>query len=118
MNHRTMFEKYPMGFTEYRQWSEYAHNMWDKHDLGCEHFGEEWLQLWDALGRVLELPVRIEYLDEFGDDGWYPARTARPTLARALVWCVDEWERHQNRVRIVIVGGDLNRTVVKEWGGK
>jgi hypothetical protein len=113
-----MFEKYPFGFKLFGDWNVQLRAMHTRHPLGCKLFGLRWLRLWDALGRVLELPVRIEYLDEFGDDGWYPARTARPTLARALVWCVDQWERHQNRVRIVIVGGDLNRTVVKEWGGK
>jgi hypothetical protein len=79
--------------------------------LGCESFGAQWLLLWEDLGRLLEKLARVEYFDEFGNDGWYPALHATPNVARALIWCIDEWKRHQNRCRIVLLDG----TIIREW---
>jgi hypothetical protein len=83
-----------------------------RYPLGCESFGGEWLELWAALGRVLEMPgtawVRFP-------TGWfYLARGRVGDLLVATMHAKDK-RLHKGALgyRVTIDG-----TVVKEWGGK
>jgi hypothetical protein len=101
-----MFTKYPVGFTEYNAWSAYVHDMWDLHDLECESFGEEWLQLWEALGKLMNAHA----LAQFWDNGrWWTV--AHGNAGACLEYCIKN-ARKSNMRRTVLLDG----TVIREWG--
>jgi hypothetical protein len=86
--------------------------MFKRHQLGCKRFGKEWLRRWDALGKLLQKPSRVEFYDEFGDAGWHEMLYGIEPAWEALCIAIEEVQRYQNRVRVVLLDG----TVVKEWG--
>jgi hypothetical protein len=107
MNHRTLFTTYHMGFDNYNAWSEYVQAMWDKHPLGCDSFGEEWLQKWEALGRLLEKPARARFCSHVKRE-WFGIDTGTVAEMLALTAHVN---RHLVR-RVELFDG----TIVHEWG--
>ena len=83
-------------------------NLFKKHPLGCEKFGEEWLQLWAALGRVLQKRAFIQHRANCGSWEW-------GCLAGTVEECIDRcvFNRNVNRwaqYRVMLRKG-------KSWNG-
>lgn len=111
MNHRTMFATYPMGFAKYGQWSEYVHDMWDKYDLGCERFGEEWLRRWESLKTLLMSQCRVEY---HNGNSWRDSRLFdRCTVAYCLLKVASK-ETRATRRRIVLPNGKVAKVFARK----
>lgn len=106
MNHRTMFATYPMGFADYERWSEYVHDMWDKHDFGCDRFGEDWLRLWEAVGKLLETSGIRECRFE-SSQVWYAADRG---MVGQMLRQSTMYDLGLSR-RVVLLDG----TIIKEW---
>lgn len=115
MNHRTLFTTYHMGFDNYNAWAEYVHDMWDKHDLGCERFGEKWLQLWEALGRVLASPAYIEC--RTSTSHWFSSGscgTVGECILKASSLLFEQTTYKRRRVALVAYPHE----VIHEWGAR
>jgi hypothetical protein len=92
-----------------------------RYPLGCESYGAQWLELWAALGRVLEMPAQMWY----GTESWPEKRVTwvqwmgfveRHTVADCLE-TADKTRRSRSGLQFARIAL-LDGSVVKEWGGK
>lgn len=108
-----LFHLYPNGCGSFGKWLNYHRRMHGRHPLGCLHFGEKWLQLWDAVGRLLVRPARREGKRRstwFVIDHDTVANSLKFEITRAGIFPL----RKGAGCRVVLFDG----TIVKEWGGK
>ena len=120
MKHRTrkvhdikLFHLYSNGFVSFSKWLNYHRRMHGRHPLGCLHFGEKWLRLWDAVGRLLVRPARREGKRRstwFVIDHDTVANSLKFEINRAGIYPL----RKGAGCRVVLLDG----TIVKEWGCK
>ena len=112
-NEIQLFHLYPNGFVSFGKWLNYHRRMHGRHPLGCLHFGEEWLQRWEAVGRLLAMPARRE--GKFRKK-WFVID--HDTVATSLRFEIRRAEAYPLRNgagwRVVLVDG----TVIKEWFAK
>lgn len=107
-NLRMLFNTYHNGFDNFPAWIDHHKAMHAKHPLECAEFGAEWVQQWEAVGRLLEQQCRVEYLST---DGW---RDSRLFVRCSVGYCITKVaakERRLTQRRIVLLDG----TIVKEW---
>ena len=108
-----LFHLYPNGCRSFGKWLSYHRRMHGRHPLGCLRFGEKWLQLWDAVGRLLVRPARREGKRRstwFVIDHDTVANSLKFEITRAGI----DPLRKGAGCRVVLLDG----TIVKEWGGK
>lgn len=108
-----LFHQYPNGFVTFGKWLNYHRRMHGRYPLGCLYFGEKWLQRWDAVGRLLVRPARLEGT---GRTKWFVLH--HDTVAKLLQFEILRAEGYPLRkgagCRVVLLDG----TIIKEWGGK
>lgn len=112
-NEIELFNTHPNGFVYLGKWLNYHRRMHGRHPLGCLRFGEKWLQLWDAVGRLLVRPARREGKRRstwFVIDHDTVANSLKFEITRAGIYPL----RKGAGCRVVLLDG----TIVKEWGGK
>ena len=112
-NEIELFHLYPNGFVSLGKWLNYHRRMRGRHPLGCLRFGEKWLQLWDAVGRLLVRPARREGKRRstwFVIDHDTVANSLKFEITRAGIYPL----RKGAGCRVVLLDG----TIVKEWGCK
>ena len=108
-----LFHQYPNGFVTFGKWMNYHRRMHTRHPLGCVYFCEKWLQRWDAVGRLLVRPARLEGKRRtkwFVIDHDTVANSLKFEITRAGIYPL----RKGAGCRVVLLDG----TIVKEWGCK
>lgn len=108
-NELQLFHLYPNGFVSFGKWLNYHRRMHGRHPLGCLHFGEKWLQRWEAAGRLLEAPA-VRECQFVASRAWYAADHGS---VRQLIRQCTMYDLGSAR-RVVLLDG----TIIKEWGGK
>ena len=107
----SLFRQYPNGFDNFGQWCDHHVEMHKRHPLGCAEFGWEWCRRWEALGKLLESPGRVQR--KLGSRQW-ESRTKASIypVGTCLEIAIVARERNPNaRLRVIVDG-----TIIREWG--
>jgi hypothetical protein len=85
--------------------------LFSKYPLGCESFGAEWLRRWEAIGRLLDAPARVEvFCPPRGE--WYAAdMDPEISCGAAIVDVASIIHKKRRRVRVALLDG----AIVREW---
>lgn len=107
-NLRELFTIYPFGFDTFGAWLDHHREMHRRHPLDVPEFGAEWLQKWEALGKLLNTQVRVGCKSGSDPTQWIECRL-NWTFAQALLWLHERQIVGPHRITL------LDGTIVKEW---
>lgn len=116
-NRRELFTTYHDNHDNFPAWLDHHLEMHRRWPLGCAEFGEEWLQKWAALGRVLVMPGQIEFETKCPKSTtWVPMYGAlNPASCADCLHAAIEDDQdgcyNMGARRVVLLDG----TVVKKW---
>ena len=114
---RELFSLYHSGFQDFGPWLDHHREMHRRHPLDVPEFGAEWLRRWEAVGRLLNRPAKLEFQDCETKRWWVPTfdeqrpETVEDCLERAIF---DRRAKPYHRRVVLAVDG----TIIREWGPK
>lgn len=109
-NEIQLFHLYPNGFVYFGKWLNYHRRMHGRHPLGCLHFGEKWLQRWDAAGRLLRSSCELMSKAT----GRWLLVGIFDSVGRALVALTDSHKQYIGPLMLCFRTG----MVIRRWNGK
>ena len=112
-NLRELFSLYHAGFQDFGPWLDHHIEMHRRRPLECAEFGAEWLRRWEAVGRLLEAPARLEWCLRKTWHHWHSGTVF--DMIRMVPSAAAMCPMKPNEKRRMVL---LDGTVIREWGLK